>query len=139
LTFLAPFEALGSDWSNHQLNMSIDSLGLHQLMPTKKRRSEEIFKSAFSEYNFVRMQLKPDQSINFGCWVGGNFYDVLEVAEEGDFFKINAKDKNEVHIMIVPVEQIAFDIVVIKKTEEIDGWGVKFMGFEVGKPKTETS
>ena len=41
--------------------------------------------------------------------------------------------------MIVPVEQIAFDIVVIKKTEEIDGWGVKFMGFEVGKPKTETS
>jgi hypothetical protein len=87
--------------------------------PQPKQRANDIFNSAIGEYEHVKTQLKPEQSVNFVCYIGGGIFDVYSVTASGHYFEIRAKDGGgNIHIITVPVEQIAFDIIVSKKVND---------------------
>ena len=94
-------------------------------------RAVEFFQATLSEYNFIKTQLKPNQFAKLVGLVGGKPYEVFQISIENSHIKMSAKDENaDIHILLAPVEQVAFDIVVSKKTKENEGFGVKFMGFK---------
>ena len=84
-----------------------------------KHRANEIFQHTIGHYNFLKTQLKPEQSINLVCYIGGMVFDVYRVSATDHYFEITARDENEsLHIVTSPVEQIAFDIIISKKTND---------------------
>lgn len=84
-----------------------------------KKRADEIFQATFREYNFQKVRLKPDQSINLVCYIGGSVFDVFSVGARDHFFEVKAEDEDgKIHVVTTPVEQIAFDIIISKKVNE---------------------
>jgi hypothetical protein len=118
-----------------------DSLQMISTRPKIKRRANEIFQETFDEYNLTVARLKREKqteemTVNLFCIIGGKHYDVFQVSAKDDIFTMSARDNHgDIHKLIVPVEQVAFDILISKKTKEVEGWGVKFMGFEVPETK----
>jgi hypothetical protein len=129
----------------HEKNMQsrLDSMIEKPNTPKQKEHREErgieIFQSVNGKYHSIRTQLKPDQSINLICLVGGISFEVYEISAHDFYLEVKAKTKSgDIHIITASVEQIAFDIVVSKKTQENEGWNVKFMGFTVDASKAES-
>jgi hypothetical protein len=87
--------------------------------PQPKKRANDIFQNAIGEYKFLKTQLKPEQSINLVCLIGGKTFDVFSVTASDHFVEIKSQDEyGDVHIITAPVEQVSFDIIVSKKTSD---------------------
>jgi hypothetical protein len=106
-------------------------------MPPKPRnRAMEIINDTINEYDFLKTELKPDQSINLVCYVGGAVFEVFSVSGYEYFMNIRTKDGNgDVHIITAAIEQIAFDIVITKKVNKEPPREIGFhVGFKNDKP-----
>ena len=83
------------------------------------RRANEVFQNAHEQYNWLKSQLKEDQSINFVCYIGGCMFDIHSMSAHGHFLEIRGKDSNgNFHVATAPIEQIAFDIIISKKVND---------------------
>jgi len=101
------------------MNSRIDSLYAGVQRPEPRNRALEIINSAANEYNFLRGRLKPDQSINLICTVGGREYEVTEIdSPKIDVVKIQAKTDDGYIIITAPVEQICFATIIFKKIND---------------------
>jgi hypothetical protein len=105
--------------------------GVQIARPEPKNRGGDIFNRALGEYNYLRTQLKPDQSINLVCLIQGAIFDVYQVTANPDFYQISAKDDDgDIHIITMPVEQVAFDIIISKKVNNDPPREVGFAAIE---------
>ena len=87
------------------------------ITPKPKNRAKEIFNETIGQYNFLKGQLKQGESINLVCLIGGSSFDVFMVGTHDDFLEIRAKDEaGNWHIIMSPVEQISFAIIISKET-----------------------
>jgi len=130
LAFLAQSPGLDSHKADHQQNKymhafnipSIPSIPSVQqiLKETHPPLAREIFRSVFGHYKFLKTQLKPDQTINLVCFVGGQVFDVFSASAEDRFLEITSQDADGgTHIITTPFELIAFDIIISKKTNDV--------------------
>lgn len=79
-------------------------------------RSAILMKEVFSEYDYLKHQLKADQTINLACMVGGVAYDVYQVAASNDIVSVGTQVEGHVIRLKCPIEQISFSITVSPKT-----------------------
>lgn len=99
--------------------------------PKPKKRANDIFQNAIGEYKLLKTQLKPEQSINLVCLIGGKTFDVFAVTASDHFVEVRSQDESgDVHIITAPVEQIAFDTIVSKKTSDTPPREIGFKAIE---------
>ncbi|MGA3266358.1 MAG: hypothetical protein ABSE16_06015 [Verrucomicrobiota bacterium] len=95
---------------------SVRDVMMRPTAPARRERAKEIFGDVISEYNMRKRGLKPEQSINLVCLIGGGVFDVYSVAAKDDFIEIVGKSGEHLHIITAPIEQVAFDIIISKTT-----------------------
>ena len=73
---------------------------------------------AAGDYNFYRTRLKPDQSINLLCTVGGmKHYPNNISSPDIDIIEIRVQNDDTVIFITAPVEQVTFSTVISKKVD----------------------
>jgi hypothetical protein len=97
--------------------------------PRPVKRADEVFQHILSEYNFAKTQIKPDQTINLICIVGGIYLEVGQVSSRDYYLEMRGHDENDdFHIMSATIDQIVFDIKITKK---INDEPPRVIGFKV--------
>ncbi|MGA9452083.1 MAG: hypothetical protein WBW41_12160 [Verrucomicrobiia bacterium] len=111
-------------------------VGLRPITPKPKHRGHEMVSETVGEYDRLRGQLKEGESINLVCLIGNRSFDVFMVGTHDDFLEIRAKDKaGDWHVIMTPVEQISFDIIISKKISDEPPREIRFKPIEEARKK----
>jgi len=81
-------------------------------------RAKELCHDVASEYRYIKSTLKPDQTINLSCTVGGVEYDVYSLGGRNGVVRIDTQIEGAVVLIRCPVEQVSFFITISKKTSD---------------------
>lgn len=104
---------------DQKIGVMVNSAMVRPSIPKPKQRANEIFQHTIGHYNYLKTQLKPDQSINLVCYLGSTVFDVYRVSATEHFYEITSRDPDgTLHIVTASVEQIAFDIIIAKKVND---------------------
>jgi len=111
-------------------------VGLRPITPKPKHRGHEMVSETAGEYDRLRGQLKEGESINLVCLVGSGCFDVFMVGTHDDFLEIRAKDvAGDWHVIMTPVEQVSFDIIISKKISAEPPREIRFITIEEVRKK----
>jgi len=85
-----------------------------------RNRADEIITRVDNEYKRLVSRLKPDQSINMICTIGGRDYDVFRASSPKiDIISVDSRDDDgNFFSIIAPVEQIFFTTMISKKIND---------------------
>ena|ERR1039457_1389711 len=87
-------------------------------IPQPNPKGSELVMHVLGEYRHLVKTIRPDQSANLVCCVGGRQFDVYSIGKFGDILSIAGKTEDGTEFKTyAPVELVSFTIILGKKVK----------------------